>query len=491
MEPGAEVMSAVDHTSEPADGPPLTRGIGPWQATALNVTMIVGAGVFVTIPYMLGALPGPYALLGWVAAGVLILMDGLVWSELGAAMPGSGGSYHYLLECYGRDSWGRLFAFLFIWQFLLSGPLELGSGLVAIAQFSSSLSPAFQEFNQAWTWRYVLWERENVAVSFGPARLLAFLVGLGIVALLRRNITTLGRLTVTVWLGVMGVIAWVLVEGALRFDPAVAFDFSGAAAAPPDFVGKLGPAMVLAIYSYLGYYNVCYVGEEVRQPEKTIPRAILLSAAIVIVLFVAMHLAMLGVVSWKEVIEKPGDYSLPAEFMRQAHGDWAAVLITVLLIGCCFASSFSGLLGYSRIPYSAAREGHFFSAFDRLHPSGRYPHFSLYLVGGMTLIWAFFDLQVVINAMITTRLLEMFCGQIIGLMLLRRYRPEVYRPWKMALYPLPCLLALVGWLYLYVASGWVYILAGAAALGSGVVVYLAWARSRKLWPFADRPATPS
>src|SRR5262245_5504074 len=87
---------------------PLVRGIGPWQATALNVTMIVGAGVFGVIPDMLGVLPGPYALLGWVAAGALIFVDGLVWSELGAAMPGSGGSYQYLLECYGRDRWGRL-----------------------------------------------------------------------------------------------------------------------------------------------------------------------------------------------------------------------------------------------------------------------------------------------------------------------------------------------------------------------------------------------
>src|SRR5207248_3990494 len=148
---------------------------------------------------MLGKLPGPYALCGWIAAGALILVDGLIWSELGAAMPGSGGSYHYLLECYGRDRWGRLFAFLFIWQFLLSGPLELGSGLVAIAQFSTSLSPAFQEFNQAWTWKWELWPKQELAMSFGPSRLLAFAIGFGIIVLLGRNITTLGRLTVTFW----------------------------------------------------------------------------------------------------------------------------------------------------------------------------------------------------------------------------------------------------------------------------------------------------
>src|SRR5947209_11030339 len=124
----------------------LQRHFGLLQATALNVTMIVGAGVFITIPLMLKVLPGPYALLGWLGAGALILVDGLIWSELGAALPGSGGSYLYLLECYGRERWGRLMAFLFIWQFLISGPLEVGSGLIAISTFATQVTPAFKDF---------------------------------------------------------------------------------------------------------------------------------------------------------------------------------------------------------------------------------------------------------------------------------------------------------------------------------------------------------
>lgn len=464
--------------SDPAHGTPLTRGIGPWQATALNVTLIVGAGVFVTIPPMLAALPGPYALWGWIAAGALILMDGLVWSELGAAMPTSGGTYHYLLECYGRDRWGRLFAFLFIWQFLLSGPLELGSGLVAVAQFSSSLSPAFTQFNEAWTWRYVLWEGQNLSVSFGPSRLLAFVLGLAIVLLLFRNITTLGRLTVTVWLGVMLAIAWILVEGGLRFDPAIAFDFSGdAASRPADFGWRLGPAMILAIYSYLGYYNVCYVGDEVRDPGRTIPRAIIGSALIVCALFVGLHLAMLGTVHWKEV-PTSGDYSLPAEFMRRIHGPWAATLITVFLVWCCFGSVFAGLLGYSRIPYGAARDGHFFRVFARVHPEKRIPHVSLWLVGGMMLFWSFFDLQNLIEALIVTRILEQFVAQAVGVMLLRRFQPNRPRPFRMWLYPLPCLLALAGWLYLYVSARLLYIALGAATLLLGLVVFFLWSGLR-------------
>src|SRR6516162_3434646 len=153
-------------------GGELQRHFGLLQAVALNVTMIVGAGVFVTIPPMLGILPGPYALLGWLGAGALILVDGLIWSELGAALPGSGGSYLYLLECYGRERWGRLMAFLFIWQFLISGPLEIGSGLIAMSTFATQLSPAFEKFNADHTTTWTLWAEQKLAVSFGPARLI-------------------------------------------------------------------------------------------------------------------------------------------------------------------------------------------------------------------------------------------------------------------------------------------------------------------------------
>ena len=172
-----------------------------------------------------------------------------------------------------------------------------------------------------------------------------------------------------------------------------------------------------------------------------------------------------------------------------AHGDGAAALISVLLIGCCFGSTFAGLLGYPRVPYAAAREGHLFRAFDRLHPRHRFPHRSLLLVGGATLAWAFFDLQVVISALITARLLEMFCGQVVGLMLLRRNRPGAYRPWKMALYPVPCVLPLGGWPYLYLSSQWLYVVLRAVTLLSGVVAFLAWSRARRAWPFGPGEGT--
>src|SRR5262249_30268810 len=131
-------------SAQHAPAAPLARGLGFWEATAINVTQIVGAGVFATIPLILGVLPGAYGLLAWLVAGVLILADSMVWGELGAALPSAGGSYRFLLESYGRSRWGRLMAFLFVWQILISGPLEVGSGLVAAAQFSTAVDPDYK-----------------------------------------------------------------------------------------------------------------------------------------------------------------------------------------------------------------------------------------------------------------------------------------------------------------------------------------------------------
>lgn len=466
---------AVDgHANE---GEELRRQFGVWQATALNVTMIVGAGVFITIPLMLNALPGPWALAGWLVAGLLILLDGLIWSELGAAMPGSGGSYLYLLKSYGRDRWGRLMAFLFIWQFMLSGPLELASGLIAMDTFSQSLSPQWKEFNEAHKVLIRLWEAEEVGITISPGRVVCVGVGLVVMFSLYRSVTTLGRLTLIFWLGVLGVIGWILVVGWLNFDPAIAFDFTDQAARPTSILSGLGATMTLALYSYLGYYNICYVGDEVKEPGRTIPRAILLSALLVVMLFVLLHLAMMGTVSWHKVPSSKEDldgYSLPAEFIRIRHGEWAVTLITVCLIGSCFASLFSGMLGYSRIPYGAARAGHFFSALSVVHPTKRIPHISLFLVGGMTILWSFFDLANVITALIATRILEQFVAQIIGVMLLRWVRPDMPRPFRIWLYPLPCFLALAGWLFVYVSAKWLYIGLGLGMLVAGMLVYAGW-----------------
>jgi len=490
-----------ENAPTPAE-PTLQRHFGLWQATALNVTMIVGAGVFATIPFMVKELPGPYALLGWVIGALLMFFDGMIWSELGATMPGSGGTSLYLLESYGPKKMGRAMSFLFIWQFLISGPLEIGSGLIALATFARNLTPGFQKFDERLSFNKTLAISEPrhvfgidiepmdvIGVGTSPAQWLSFGLGILVIFLLYRRITTLGRLTVLLWLGVLAAMGWILMEGAVRFDPKVVFSFSGApATGPGNFAHKLSATMFLAMYSYFGYYSVCYIGDEVRAPGKTIPRSIFLSVLIVGIMFVGLHLALVSVVPWREIPtddEKLKSFSLSAEFMQRIYGDGsrAATLITLLLIGSCFGSVFAGMLGYSRIPFGAARQGHFFSVFGAVHPRHRIPHVGLFLVGALTLFWSFFDLQNVITALIVTRILEQFVAQIIGVMILRRTQPDRPRPYRIWLYPLPCLLALAGWLFLYVTSGIVFILLGLATLTLGIGAFLLWANATKTWPF--------
>jgi amino acid transporter len=482
-EPGGQRDLAVPASPTPTAH--LDRNFGLLSAVALNVTMLIGSGVFLTIPLILGKLAGPYALVAWPAAGLLMLADGLIWSELGAALPGSGGTYCYLLEGYGSSRWGRLLAFLFIWQFSISGPLEIATGFIAIAQVSGTLHSGFAQFDHDWTVRLVLahWQEEELAVSLGPARVCSVLLGVLMVVLLYRRANVLSKLTVTFSIGVLGAIAWILVEGWSRFDPAVVFDL------PPQSTGTLwgkglGPAMLLAMFCYIGYYHVCYIGDEVRDPARTIPRSILLTGLLVCLLFAGLHLAMLTIVPWQQVSEKTDN--LPAEFMHRIHEDWAARLVSLCLIWSSFGSCFAALLGYSRVPYGAARYGHFFGMFAQVHPVRHIPHKSLLWVAGLTFFWSFFDLAIVIEALLTTRILGQFIAQAGALALLRR-QPGRQFPFRMWLYPLPCGLALAGWGFLYVTSGGPVIAFSLAVLGLGVPAFLAWARWTQSWPFTAGP----
>jgi amino acid transporter len=241
--------------------------------------------------------------------------------------------------------------------------------------------------------------------------------------------------------------------------------------------------MALAIFSYFGYYNICYLGAEVQNPARTIPKSILLSSLIVVVLFTLTHLAIVGVMPWREAAKETDN--LTAAFMDRLHGAWARNLVTLLLIGSCFASCFSGMLGYSRVPYAAAKEGHFFRWFAAVHPRLHIPHRALLLIGAMVLFWSFFSLGDIINALIATRILEQFVAQVFGVMMLRHLQPDRSRPWKMWLYPLPCLVALVGWLFVYVSTGTLFIAIGATTLVCGLVVFVVWAMRRGEWPFAS------
>jgi amino acid transporter len=452
------------------DTPPLTRRFGAIHATALNMINMMGIGPFITIPLLMTALGGPQAMLGWAVALVVVVADGMVWSELGAAMPGSGGSFRYLVEGFGPASFGRLIGFLFIWQFILSGPLEIASGYIGFANYAGYI----------WT-----------GVTKSGAFAIAALVGAVNVVLLYRRINSIATITLSLWVGSLVAVAVVIATGALHFDPHRAFDF------PPHafdvskrFLFGLGAASSIGIYDYLGYYNVCYIGDEVKDPGRVIPRSILISTIAVALIYIAVNFSIIGVVPWHEFVpaqDKPAANFIVSIFMQQIYGPGVAAWFTLLILWTAFASVFALLLGYSRIPYAAARDGYFFKPFARLHPKGQFPYVSLVVLGVLSIACSAISLGSVISALLVTRILIQFIGQIAAVVLLRRKRPDMPRPYRIWLYPLPLLLALVGWIFVFGTTDPEILLFGLGVTVLGVVGFLLWSSRTGTWPFARTP----
>ncbi|HXE82767.1 MAG TPA: APC family permease [Gemmatimonadales bacterium] len=452
--------------SAAGEPPRLTRRFGLLPATALNMTNMIGVGPFITIPLLMSALGGPQAMLGWIVALVIVVCDGMVWSELGAAMPGSGGSFGYLREAFGPERVGRLMAFLFVWQFVLSGPLEIASGYIGFADYAT-----------------YIWK------GLTRPQVIALITAVGVIniALLYRRIHSIARITISLWIGTLVTVLAVIVTGAMHFDPKVAFDFpAGAFNFSIGFFLGLGAASRIGIYDYLGYYDICYIGDEVRDPGRVIPRSILISTAAVAVIYLGINLSIVGVVPWRDFVpaaNHPASNFIVSIFMQRIYGEPVAAAFTLLVLWTAFGSVFALLLGYSRIPYAAAESGYFFRVFGRLHPTRGFPYVSLLVLGVLSILAGFFALGTVIDALIVTRILVQFIGQIVGLILLRRRAPQMRRPYRMWLYPIPALVALLGWIFVFATTQVRVILFGVGVLLLGCLTFLVWSWRARSWPF--------
>ncbi len=481
-------------TSEADGRPHLIRGVGLGGATALNMIDMIGVGPFITIPLILSAMGGPQAMLGWVVGGVFAVCDALVWAELGAAMPGSGGSYRYLREIYGPNRLGRVLSFLFIWQLSFSAPMSIASGAIGLAGYATYFYPPLEKQYAAREWSLDLPMLGTLQVRWlvSGATLLAILVVLIALLLLYRRITSIGWMSKLMWLGVMGTIGWIIFSGLRHFDPSRAFSFPpGAFHLSNEFFLGLGSAMLIAAYDYWGYYNVSFLGDEVKDPGKTIPRALLLSILLVGCLYVVMNVSILGVVPWQEISQagKSSDrLYVVSIFMQRLYGPWAAKLVTALVMWTAFASVFSLTLGYSRVPYAAALDGNYFRAFARVHPTLRFPYVSLLSLGGVALLFCFLRLADVIAALVVVRMIAQFLPQAIGVIVLRIRRPDLPRPFRMWLYPLPAVMAIVGFLYVIIRrnDAMKEIRYAVVILLIGLLIYLLRAWRQREWPFGER-----
>ncbi len=478
---------------EPDTKPQLVRGIGLGSATALNMIDMIGVGPFITIPLIVTVMGGPQAMLGWVLGAVLAICDGLVWAELGAAMPGSGGSYRYLREIYGPQKLGRAVSFLFIWQLSFSAPLSIASGAVGLSQYAAFFWPGLERVWSARTLSLNLPLLGQLQVSWVamPATLLAIGVVLLTAFLLYRRITAISKLSTVLWVGVMGTIGWIIFAGLTHFNARQAFDFPpGAFSLSRDFFHGLGGAMLIAAYDYWGYYNVCFLGDEVKNPGKNIPRALLLSILAVACLYVVMNVSILGVVPWRELARSGASNSklyVVSTFMQRAYGQGAASVVSALVMWTAFASVFSLMLGYSRVPYAAAVDGNYFRAFARVHPVYQFPYVSLLALAGVAALFCFLRLADLIAALVVIRIILQFLVQSIGVIVLRIRRPEMPRPFRMWLYPVPALVASVSYVFILIyRRGFLREIRYAAViLIVGIVVYCVRSWRRQEWPFGS------
>jgi fructoselysine transporter len=440
----------------------LERRLGLGQATAINMTDMVGIGPFITMPMVIGMMNGPWFLYAWIAGAFLSIVDAMVWSELGAAFPKAGGSYNFLKEAYGKKGAGKMMSFLFVWQTMIQAPLVIASAAIGFAKYFSYLVPL---------------------TSF-TEKVVSGSVVILIIILLYRKIEAIGKISVFLWSGVIITMFWIIGGGIAHGNfLAPIKNINSGLQVDYAFVTAIGFASVKSVYSYLGYYNVCHLGSEIKNPSKNIPRSMFISITAISILYLLMNISVVSVIPWQHA--KNSEFVV-SEFVQIIAGNTAAKIATCLILWVAFASVFSSTLGYSRIPYAAAADGEFFEVFSRLHPTKNFPYVSLLFLGSLAFIFSMlFKLGDVISAILAMRIMIQFIGQAIGLIILRTQKSDIEFPYKMPLFPLPVILAIAMWIFILISTGSNLMEGGLLIIFLGAIVYFIKARVKEEWPFTS------
>jgi amino acid transporter len=442
-----------------SEQPKLERKISLLQATAINMTDMVGIGPFVVLSVVAETMRGPWFLYAWIAGAFLSVIDAMIWSQLGSTYPLAGGSYNFLKEGYG-PKWGKLMSFLFVWQTMIQAPLVIASAAIGFAQYFGYIV----HLNE--------WQSKCISGS------LVILI----VLMLYRKIEAIGKISVMLWVGVLVTLSWIIGGGVLHgnfLEPIK--NINNGLKVDHAFAAALGFASVKSVYSYLGYYNVCHLGGEIINPKKNIPRSMFISIGGIAVLYLMMNVSVASVLPLEQIQKSK---FVVSEFVQHLSGSTSATVATVLILWVAFASVFSATLGYSRVPYAAASDGAFFKIFAKLHPTKHFPHVSLLFLGGIAFVFSLlFKLRDVIDAILAMRILIQFIGQGIGLLWLVKRKGKEHFAWRMPLYPLPVILAILIWGYIFFSTGEKMMMGGVTVIVLGIIAYLIKAKRNKEWPF--------
>lgn len=408
---------------------------------------MVGIGPFVVMPFVVATFDSGLFIWAWLFGAFTALMDAMVWSELGARYPLAGGTYNFHRIAFGEKG-GRLMSFLFVWQTSIQAPLVVASAAIGFAQYLTYIIPL------------ELWQQKMVS---GALVILVFL-------LLYRKIETIGKISVVMGTVVVLTILWIIISGLSNQQHSVKFMPSGNESFfTYAFWAAIGQASVKTVYAYLGYYNVCHLGGEIKNPGKNIPRSIFISILGITTLYLLMNISVMVVMPWQSI--KSGDKYLVSSFMEQLYGKEAGIIVTVLILCIAFSSLFAVVLGYSRVPYAAAADGNFFRPFAKLHPTKKFPYVSLIVICAVGFVFSLFmRLADVISSILAMRIIVQFIAQGVGVILLRKKYGRAGLPFKMWLYPVPVIISVAIWLFLFISTQW-FALWGSLIAVAGVFVF--------------------
>ena len=429
---------------------------------------MVGIGPFITLPIVMGLIGGMY-LYAWIAGAILSLVDAMIWSELGAAYPLAGGSYNFLKEAYGKNGAGKMMSFLYVWQTVIQAPLVAASAAIGFSAYFVYLVPL-----EPW---------QQKAISGTVILFISFL--------LYRKIDSIGRIGILLWAGVIATLGWIIYGGISHgniLQPLRDFPSSFSWEVLGSFA--FGQACVKTIYSYLGYYNVCHLGGEIKDPGRNIPKSMFISVIGIAFLYLAMNLSVGSVISWQEIKgwqDSGQNNFVVSVFIERLYGNTAGIVATIMILWVALASLFAVMLGYSRVPYAAAVDGAFFSVFAKLHPTKNFPYVSLLLLTALAFIFSLlFRMGDIISGILAMRIMVQFVGQAAGIVLLRKRNGSRHLPYKIPAYPIPVILVIAMWLFIFYATGLTIISSFLAVFGSGLLVYMLMAKFKKEWPFHDK-----
>jgi APA family basic amino acid/polyamine antiporter len=452
------------------------RGLSLLDSVLLLVGGIIGSAIFLTAKDIAAPLPHPlYFILVWIIGGVVSLFACFAFAELGAMFPDSGGQYVYMREAYGD-----LVAFLYGWMiFAVSNGGTIAALGVGCAEYLGAIVPAISKQHVVWSGAGFLLTRAQV-VAVGT---IALITAINVFGLRRGAIMQ----NIATWLKFAAMAAFVILGFTIGKGSWSHFTETGTAAGAPapgllmgmsawHLLPAFGVALIAVFWAYDGWVYITWVAGEVKNPQKNVPRALMLGVVIVGVVYVAMNMVYLYALPMRSIAETS---TVAHAAATKLFSPGAAIWLSAMIALSCFGANASCILSGARVYFAMARDGVFFQRMAEVHPRWRTPAFSLAGQGIWGSILAVSGRYDQLYTYVMFGMVVSYLAGVGALFVLRRKRPEAPRPYRCHGYPwLPAIYLLVGglWALNTLIQRPKESLAGLAIVLIGVPGYIYWKR---------------